>query len=156
MKYRKMPAELLPARPSALRAEHVPNVPEWFPLDRGPDENGEPRPPYTDAERRELRQRWRRNEACTGPFDRQRVVVTFDEQTGPPQSFVPVGSPSVRYVLDRDDSTEHKLAYRYDPTCAMHAPAMRAIEEAFTEYGREYAIASTQEATHDRSAPTQL
>lgn len=150
---RKMPAQLRPALTSSVRAHHVPVLPDWYPHDPGPDpkrpEAVQPEP-YSDDQRRALREQRAVEEAITGPFDGRNVVVTFDPQDGPPSTFVPVSQPGVTYRLDRLHSTKHRLIYRYDMDCPLHHDMMRAVEDGFAEAGQAYAVAAREEgATHD-------
>lgn len=155
----KVPAKLMPTRIRDLRPEHMPRLPSWYPLDRKPirdDRTGEivrVPPPYTDAERRRLREERAINEAATGPYDGQAVVVTFEPDDGPPKTYQPVNAPGVLYRLDELKSTRNSLVYRYDPGSPIHRRAMLAVESAFEQAGRDYAIASREEETHDRTQP---
>lgn len=154
MPTRTMPVKLEPARWGGLKAEHVPTLPAWFPLDPGPDDHGRQRPKLTDTQRAELRRIRQLTEAITGPFDGQRMAVSFDTDTGAPMMFAPMNTPHVWYRLDEHDSTQHVLVYRYDVSSPIHAASMRAVEDAFAQAGRDYAIAAREEDDHDRSAPT--
>lgn len=158
MTHKRVAVTLMPAHRASIRPQHVPALPQWYPMDRGPDpkrpELPAP-PPYSDAERAALRNRAAVAAACEGPFDGTRgVVVDFDTETGPPLTYQPVGTPSVLYRLDRPASKPHQLVYRYDPDSPMHVELMSAVADAYRELRQDYTIAAREEDDHDRSAPT--
>lgn len=154
MSTRRMPVKLQPARCGSLKAEHIPRLPDWFPLDPGPDDHGRPQPRLSDAQRTEQRRIRQLTEATLGPYDGQRMAVSFDDQEGPPRRFAPMENPHVWYQLDEHDSNEHVLVYRYDVDSPIHVASMRAVEDAFNQVGRDYTIAAREEDDRDRSAPT--
>lgn len=150
-------AKLHPARPDQIKREHLPFIPEWWPLDPAPSVDratGElvmpNRGPYSEQERTQLRLRRAQREARSGPFDGQRLIVDAPENGERPETFVPSGFPRVRYVLDRQASTATHLVYRYDPSCEMHRELMAAVEAGFSEAvaGQGYALDAREE---DRS-----
>lgn len=158
MTHKRVPVQLRPAHPSAIRPQHVPALPQWYPMDRDIDpkrpELPKP-PPYSDAERAALRNRAAVTAACEGPYDGSRgVVVDFDTDTGPPLTYQPIGTPDVLYRLDAGASKPHVLVYRYDPDSPIHADLMTAVADAYRELRQDYTIAAREEDSHDRSAPT--
>lgn len=142
----RLPADLLPARASfRFDDDMLPVIPEWWPLDPAPtDEQPHPRP-YTPEQRRALREQKRAREACSGPYDGQRLAAAFPDGGKPPRVFVPFNRQDVRYVLDEAESTPYRLRYRYDPTSPIHRNLMIAVSEAYAELGKEYTIASRED-----------
>lgn len=131
-------AQLRPALPGSVAREHLPVLPDWYPIDRKPtDEDPDPRP-YTPEERAELRHAQAVTEACSGPYDGQVLEAEVDDR-GPLDVFTPAFEPRVRYRLSRAESHGRRLVYRYDPTSPIHRSLMAAVEEAFLEAGPDYA-----------------
>ena len=153
MTLKQVPGVLKPAKPLSVKAHHVPRLPEWYPMDPGPDDDGNPRPKLTDQERLSARRARQVLDAISGPFDGQHVVVTFDPRQGPPRRFIPVSSPHVWYELDERESDKHQLVYRYCMDSPVHHRAILAVEEAFAEVGRDYIVAAREETDHERTAP---
>lgn len=125
---REVPCVLQAAPPEAVQAEHLPVVPEWWPLDR-PGED-----PYTPDQRLQLRRSWQLAEARRGPWDGNRGGMLVGNVV-PPQLMVPQPSaPGFVYRLDVAASNDQLVIYRYSPADSPgHAEAMRAVEAAFAD-----------------------
>lgn len=139
-----MHATLKCADPRLLDDELLPNLPQWYPLPPK-DEQSDPLPAYTPEQRdRERRQR-AIIEAITGPYDNRREQVRLSQTGAPPPQIVMADGRCI-YVLSESESNKHHAVYRYAPKLSlMHPAAMRAVEDGFNEYGRDYAM----EASHD-------
>lgn len=148
MTTRKMPALMKPARRAGLPEHVLPAIPAWWPV---PVDDGET-VPLTPEQRAAARRERAVQEAVAGPVDGSRYAVLVHDGV-PPETFSPEGARGLRYVLDREASTQHSLVYRYDPTCPGHHELMRAVERAFDEVGAEYTITAREEDDHDRTAP---
>lgn len=137
-------ARFLPADPTTLRPEDLPVLPAWYPLPPK-DETGQALPPHTPEERNHLRHARAVAEACEGPHDGRREQVRVSESGAPPAEVV-LYDGLVVYVRDDAASTKHQVAYRYSPQLSpVHGKSMRAVQDGFNEYGKDYA----QEAQHD-------
>lgn len=145
----QLPAVMKAAHVSDLRTHHVPRIPEWWPL---PPEDAGLVPP-TEEERARARRIRQVQEATQGPVDGARYVVQLNPDGTPPETFAVGGAPGTRYRLSRAESTRRTLVYRYDVDCPDHQALMRAVEDGFTEYGRDYTMAAREDTDHDRTAP---
>ena len=150
--------KLVPARISDLTAQHMPTLPAWYPLDREPkrDESGEiveTFPPYTFEQRRAIREQRRITEATAGPYDGLILALELEPGQSPPRKWVNPKTPLVDYIFDERASTPQQVIYRYNVNNPLHADFMRAVEQGFTEAGRDYAIAAREETDHERTAP---
>lgn len=128
---------------SKLRDEDLPSLPAWFPLPMLDDDGREIA--IDSAQRDALRAARARLEALQGPFDGRRELVALQRDGSPPRELVLLEGRCI-YTLDELESNKHHATYRYSPQLSlMHHNAMRAVEDGFNEYGKQYA----QEARHD-------
>lgn len=137
----ELPGALQAARPDAVRPEHLPALPAWWPL---PD----PEHPQTPGERSAARHARAVTEARRGPFDGTRVAVHCPN--GRPPGLLPMLDGGVMYELDEAQSTPDWLVYRYSPARSpLHRSIMGSVEEGFREAGPGYTEAArTDEAQH--------
>lgn len=128
---------------SQLREEDIPQLPEWFPLPAHDDDGREI--PRDSSQRAALRRARARLEAVSGPYDERREHIRLNADGSPPRELVLLEGRCI-YVLDELQTNKHHAVYRYSPQLSlMHPAAMRAVEDGFNEYGKQYAT----EARHD-------
>lgn len=140
-----VPCVFREARVADLAPEHLPVIPEWWPIHR---DDGTAVP--TQAERHHMRLLRAQAEARRGPVDGQRGQVEVGGD-GPPASFAPLGEPRLRYRLSVRETTRDLAVYRYDPTCPAHRDMMAAVERAFTEAGPDYITEAREDVTDART-----
>lgn len=141
-----LPAILKPADPERLNREHLPTIPAWFPLPGSRElidpDTGLP----TGKTPEQVRRAYAITAACEGPHDGQPGgKVQWPEGGAPPDELAFVEGQAV-YRLSRRESNERALVYRYSPGDSLiHPTLMRAVEDAFSQAGPQYA----QEARED-------
>lgn len=145
----QLPALMKPARIDRVRADHLPNLPAWWPVPKTDDGTA----PQTPEERARERRARAVTEARQGPVDGRRYAVTLSGSGAPPDRFTPSGTPGLWYTLDREESTRTHLVYRYDPECPAHRKLMAAVEAGFAEVGMEYTITAREEDHAEHTAP---
>lgn len=143
----QLPIVLKPARADRIDAEHLPVIPAWWPLPDARElidrDTGTP----TGATPDQVRRGRALLEASQGPHDGERMTVTFRDGAAPPPEVV-LADGLVVYRIDHVDSNKRVLTYRYSPADSqIHAGAMRAVEEAFAEYGSQYALEAREDDT---------
>ena len=145
---RRIGIELRPAHPSMVGDEHKPTLPDWFPLPGSKVLRSDPDDPDTADESPEnrirVREQARTTAACEGPHDgEKRVAFTADDE---PPKVLWLDDGRTAYLRSDAESARVLVVYRYSPaTSPGHDLYMRAVEDAYAEYGRTYA----QEARHD-------
>ena len=146
---REIPARLLPCLPADLAPEHLPTLPDWYPLDRPETEDREA-VIHTPETRAQARRAAAISEACSGPFDGTSITVMSDRDGAPPAT-ITVADVWAYRLSDRE-STPQRCVYRYSPKDSPnHATTMReSVELPLLEYGRQHIMAAQHQAPeHD-------
>jgi hypothetical protein len=139
---------LLPADPARVNAEHRPRLPDWFPLPNAKvlrkDPDDETSVDNSPENRARVRWQTAQQAACEGPHDGTHPVVEHAGSTPPPRLILDAGGTV--YTRSDHESNKHVVTYRYSPgDSPSHGAYMRAVEDAYAEFGRTYA----EEARHD-------
>lgn len=137
------------APPDAIRAEHLPALPPWWPADPTPTEDNPAPRPLSDAERATARQQLAMAEARRGPNDGERGQVVYAAEPPPLLRFGAEGGWA--YRLSEAESQPGRAVYRYSPADSpAHRATMAAVEQAYLEVGGPGYVhgARTDEAEH--------
>lgn len=126
---RELPAVLQAAAPDDVRPEHLPMLPEWWPLDPA---DGDPLSP---EQRKTARHAAALAEARRGPSDGTQGVVLVGE-SGPP-ALLHVYEASWAYRLA--ETSKGRVTYRYSPADSpAHSKTMAVVAGAYAESGPSY------------------
>jgi len=138
-------ATFRPALPGWIEAEHLPNLPEWWPLPWSRPLRSNPEDPDSADNSAEARGRARHAaalaQACEGLKDGHQERFTYKDA---PPSAVTCVEGAFTYVLVPSESSEGNLTYRYAPHLSRgHRACMAAVEEAYKENGPSYIEGAT-------------
>ena len=145
----RLTAVLRPADTSKITADLMPAIPAWWPLPGAKAlepavEGGPPRLPA------QVRAATALSAAIEGPYDGQRLTVTGRDGQQPDRTLV-MGDGAIVYALDETVSNATHLTYRYAPHLSPgHRAMMEAVEAAFVDHGRTYAMEAREDDTTAR------